>query len=91
MNNSFLIAKNSVSGSTLSTTTLFLIGGVAILVILVAMLLVKMRRRRNTSSNAESKTHLEIGIDHAPNGKEYIIMDEGIADSKNGEKQEHAM
>ncbi len=91
MNNSYLIAKKSKSGSTLSTTTLFLIGGVAILVILVAILLVKMRRRRNTSGNVASKTHLEIGIDHAPNGKEYIIMDEGNEDSKNGEKQKHAM
>ena len=68
-----------------------MIGGVAILGILVAILLVKMRRGKNTSGNKQGQTQLEIGIDHAPNGKQYVITDEGSADTKIAEEQEHKM
>ena len=91
INYSYFLVVNSKSSSIFSTTTLLLIGGVAILVVLVAMLLVKMRRDKSTSGNTEGQTQLEIGIDHAPNGKQYVITDEGSADTKNAEEQEHTM
>ncbi len=95
MNYSYLV-ESSKSGSTFSTTTLLLIGGVAILVILVAILLVKIQRWRSRSYNMASKRQLgigilEIGLDHASNGNQYVITDEGNADTKNAEEQEHTM
>ncbi len=50
-----------------------------------------MRRGKSTSGNMEGQTQFEIGIDHAPNGKQYVITDEGSADTKNAEEQEHKM
>lgn len=58
--------------SIFSTTSLMLIVGVAVLVIVVALLLIRMRRSKSTASNKQ----LEVGIDHAPNGQEYVITDE---------------
>ncbi len=91
MIHSYFLVKNSKSGGTFSTTTLLLIGGVAILVVLVAMLLVKMKRGKSTSGNMQGRTQLEIGIDHAPNGKQFVITDEGNVDNKIAEEQEHTM
>eukprot|EP00794_Sanderia_malayensis_P016140 gene16140-17766_t len=64
----------------ISTTMLVLIAGVGLLAIIIIVLIVKMRRRDAPQSAAvvkQSKSPVEeIGIDNAPNGKEFVISDE---------------
>ncbi len=91
MNYSCLLVENSKSSSTSLTRTLLWVGGVVILVVLVAMLFVKMRRDKSRSGNRGGQKQLQTGIDHAPSGEKFVITDEGNADTKNAEEQEHAM
>eukprot|EP00794_Sanderia_malayensis_P016124 gene16124-17751_t len=64
----------------ISTTMLVLIAGVGLLAIIIIVLIVKMRRRDAPQSAAvvkQSRSPVEeIGIDNAPNGKEFVISDE---------------
>eukprot|EP00794_Sanderia_malayensis_P016119 gene16119-17744_t len=69
----------------ISTTMLVLIAGVGLLAIIIIVLIVKMRRRDAPQSAAvvkQSKSPVEeIGIDNAPNGKEFVISDEVTSSS----------
>ncbi len=87
----FYFPAKSSEGFSFSTTTLLLIVGVAILVVVVGILLVKMRRNRNASGDTARKTELEIGIDHAPGGREYVVTDEVNGEAKDGKRQEESL
>ena len=67
------------SNRTLITTVIVLVVGVIGLVVAVALLFMKMKRIKG-GPEREGK---ELGVDNAPNGKQYVIDDEG--DGKKGE------
>ena len=55
-----------------------LVAGVVALAFIVAGLIMKMRRPKSATKTLEE----EIGIDHAPNGHQYVSEDEAVGGKK---------